>query len=769
MNVFLPKKCVLVWLLLFISAFTKAQTAVITGIIKDKETNQPVEEVVVSIEKTNHHTHTNVQGEFSFVDLPAGTYEIDLNKLGYEKKQVVVELTANEIKKLSIEFIFNAKTLSTVSIESDRPVSAASSAYLTQLDFENRPKNSAQDMLRLVPGLFIAQHAGGGKAEQIFIRGFDCDHGTDVATFVDGIPVNMPSHGHGQGYEDLHFLIPETVADMNIFKGPYVPQYGNFATGAAVQFQTKDTLENNLFQVESVYVPEISSLTSNKALTMLQLPFAHSTVQSYVAADILQNRGYFEQDQHFHRFNIFSKTVFTINEKNKVSLTASGFGSSWDASGQIPERAVESGLITRFGSIDNSEGGTTQRNNLNLVYHAELKNGEFETQVYSSSYRFKLFSNFTFNLDDSLRGDEIEQNDYRIIHGLQTRYKRSNSLGKINSIFTLGTSFRTDEINNALWHAMKRERLEVRANSFIHERSTGIYINEALRFTDFFRLEIGGRYDYFIFDVEDRLPTDSSHMNYSGYNYQALFSPKLNFIFTVNSHLQFFINSGTGYHSNDARSVVQEEKNHQLPRSWGAEVGSLTHIKKQATLSIALWWLDLENELVYVGDNGTTENKGSSRRTGIDLSLRYQFNSWLYADADLNLSKNIFTDTVFGKKKASDYHIPLAPVITSSGGLTGKFKNGMETTFRYRYMADRPANEANSIIAHGYTIFDASIQYKLKRFKVGLVVENILNAKWNEAQFDTESKLPLENKAVDELHFTPGTPLSAKVLIGYTF
>lgn len=769
MNVFLPKKCVLVCLLLFILICTKAQNAVITGTVKDKETGQPVEDVVVSIEKANNHTHTNVHGEFSFVELPAGAYEIDLNKLGYEKQHLLVELSEREIKLLHIELLFNAKTLSPVSIESDRPVSAASSAYLTQLDFENRPKNSAQDMLRLVPGLFIAQHAGGGKAEQIFIRGFDCDHGTDVATFVDGIPVNMPSHGHGQGYEDLHFLIPETVRDMTIFKGPYAPPYGDFATGAAVQFQTKDTLETNMFQLESAYIPQVSSLTSNRALTLFQLPNLQSSVHSYVAADIIQNRGYFEQDQHFNRFTIFSKTVFSINEKSRLSLTASGFGSSWDASGQIPERAVESGLISRFGSIDNSEGGTTQRNNLNLIYHADLKTGEFETQVYSSNYRFRLFSNFTFNLDDSLRGDEIEQNDYRMIHGLHARYKQSHTVGKINSIFMLGTSFRSDEINNALWHAMKRQRLEVRANSLIHERSTGIYLNEAFRFTDFFRLEIGGRYDYFIFDVEDHLPTDSTHRNYSGYTYQTLFSPKLNAIFTVNPRLQLFVNSGSGYHSNDARVVVQEEKNHQLPRSWGAEAGMLTHINKRLTMSIALWWLDLENELVYVGDAGTTENKGSSRRTGIDLSLRYQFNSWLFADADFNFSKNSFIDTVFGKKLSSDYHIPLAPVVTSAGGLSGKFKNGMEATIRYRYMADRPANEANTIIAHGYTVLDASLHYKLKHFKIGLVVENVLNAKWNEAQFDTESKLPLESKAVDELHFTPGTPLSAKVLVGYTF
>lgn len=770
MIVFLKKKkCVLVFLLTFLSMAMQAQTATISGIIKDKETGQPVEDVVVSIEKTNNHTHTDANGQFSFIGLTAGTYEIDFNRLGYEKKRVEIIATENETTNVNVELMFNAKTLSTVAIESDRPVSAASSAYLTQMDFENRPKNSAQDMLRLVPGLFIAQHAGGGKAEQIFIRGFDCDHGTDVATFVDGIPVNMPSHGHGQGYEDLHFLIPEVVKGMSVFKGPYAPQYGDFATGAAVQFNTMDTLETNLFQLESAYVPTVSAISANRAITLLQLPEMSSNVTSYIAADIIQNRGYFERNQHFNRFNVFSKTVFTINDRSKLSFSASGFGSSWDASGQIPERAVKSGLISRYGSIDDSEGGTTQRNNLNLVYHVNLGNGEFETQVYSCNYRFRLFSNFTFFLEDSIHGDEIEQGDYRVIRGLNAKYTIPHQLGKLTNTFTLGTSFRADEIENELWHVVKRERLQARAHSFIHERSSAIYLNESIRFNNHFRVELGGRYDYFIFDVKDQLPSDSLRSNYSGYNYQTLFSPKLNIIYMISDRLQFFLNSGKGFHSNDARSVVQEKKNHQLPQTWGAEVGSIIHIGKQIACSGAVWWMDSENELVYVGDDGNTENKGSSRRMGIDASIRYRLYSWLFADVDFTLSKNNFTENIFGKTQATDYNIPLAPVITSAGGFTVDLKSGMEASIRYRYMADRPANESNTIIAHGYTIFDASINYKIKHFKIGLVVENLLDTKWNEAQFDTESKLPLENKAVDELHFTPGTPFVTKVIVGYTF
>lgn len=756
------------YFILFSGTTLTAQTSIIKGIAVDKETKQFIEDVVVSIGKNAIHTHTDVNGKFSYMTLPAGTYELNLSKFGYESQKTTVVVTEGEIKELNFEFVFSPTTLSTVDISTDRPTSAATSKYLSAIDFENRPKNSAQDMLRLVPGLFIAQHAGGGKAEQIFIRGFDCDHGTDVATFVDGIPVNMPSHGHGQGYEDLHFLIPETVKGMDVFKGPYTPQHGNFATGAAVQFNTADTLENNLLLLETAGVPSIGNLTSKRALTMLEVPRFSKNITSYFVADITNNRGYFEKSQDLNRFNIFSKTVFTINDNNSISFSASGFGSTWNASGQVPERAIQSGLIGRYGSIDPSEGGSTSRNNLNLIYKANVKGGEFETQVYTSYYRFKLFSNFTFYLDDPVNGDEIEQGDNRTIRGMNARYAIPHKLGSMNNKFTIGATFRSDEIENELWHTLDRTRLEARARAKIQERATGFYLNEAFQFNDHFRLELGGRYDYYIFDVTDLLPSDSTHLNYSGYNYQTLFSPKLNFIYSANDRFQFFLNAGSGYHSNDARSSVQEANNHQLPRSIGAEIGSLLHIGKQFVVSAAIWGLELENELVYVGDDGTTENKGSSRRTGIDLSARYQITKWLFADADLNVSKNVFTDTLLGKRLESNYSIPLAPIATSAGGITFKFKK-IETSIRYRFLADRPANESNTIIAKGYNIVDLSVNYKSDHFRIGCSIENLLNTKWNEAQFATETRLPFEDAPVDELHFTPGTPFSAKITIGYTF
>lgn len=763
------KKINLLIIFLLFALQSSAQNGIIRGTIKDKETSRPIEDVVVSIEKTNSHTHTDASGNFSFMSLQPGSYEIDFTKLGYEKLQAGIIISGDETKQINIALVSVAATLSLVDVATDRPVSAASSKYLSQIDFENRPKNSAQDMLRLVPGLFIAQHAGGGKAEQIFIRGFDCDHGTDVATFVDGMPVNMPSHGHGQGYEDLHFLIPEVVEGMEVFKGPYSPKYGDFATGASVQFNTLDSLDNNLIQLETGYVPHVKAISAQRGLAMLKLPDIGSNITSYFAADVVGNRGYFENSQDFNRVSLFSKTTIAVTDHSHIHFSVGGFGSSWNASGQIPGRAVVENLITRFGSLDHSEGGTTQRNNLNFIYHTQLQASEFEAQFYTFNYRFKLFSDFTFLLKDSIHGDEIEQDDNRTVSGFNAHYTIMHQLGTMHNKFTLGASYREDDIENQLWHAEKRIRLEARAHAQIHERSNGIYANEVFRFSDQFRVETGGRFDYFIFDVEDLLPNDSVHVNYTGFNYQTLLSPKLNMVYSPSEKLQFFFNAGSGYHSNDARSVVQQQGTHQLPRAVGAEVGSLFHLGNRFVGSVALWWMDLENELVYAGDDGTTEDKGPSRRTGIDISARLQLTSWLFADADLNLAKNIFIDKLYGSQLASDYYLPLAPITTSAGGFTAKFKNGFESGLRYRFMAQRPANESNTVIARGYNVVDFTANYKSKHYKIGLVIENLLNTEWNEAQFDTESRLPFETKSVDELNYTPGTPFAAKIILGYIF
>ncbi|NJN35461.1 MAG: TonB-dependent receptor plug domain-containing protein [Saprospiraceae bacterium] len=286
----------------------------------------------------------------------------------------------------------NALNLPEVLIKSDRATSAASSLVLNALDFQLRNVNSAQDMLRNVPGLITAQHAGGGKAEQIFLRGFDVDHGTDVAAYVDGMPVNMPSHGQrAKAILDLHFLIPELVKNVDIYKGTYFADLGDFATAGAIKFTTLDNLDKNVFQTEISSVPSQRGFSAARNLLMYQLPFSNNKISSYVASEYIYAPSYFEASQNFNRLNIASKTVFNGSEKTKIALSLSHFNSSWDASGQIPQRAIDAGLINRFGSIDNREGGNTGRQNINLTHTYFTNNQSFETQTYVSRYHSNCF------------------------------------------------------------------------------------------------------------------------------------------------------------------------------------------------------------------------------------------------------------------------------------------------------------------------------------------------------------------------------------------
>jgi hypothetical protein len=467
-------------------------------------------------------------------------------------------------------------------------------------------------------------------------------------------------------------------------------------------------------------------------------------------------------DQKFGRFTLFSKTLFQLNDHATLSFSFNGFGSSWNASGQIPMRAVEQGIIGRFGSIDSTEGGTTQRNNFNLVYTSKQDRNEFTSQVYLANYRFKLFSNFTLFLDDPVNGDEIEQDDYRTILGYNGSYAMGGQLGSMHIRTTFGAGFRADNIENQLWHAVSRVRLEQRAHANVYERNMYGYMKEEFIVTPQLHLEAALRSNYFTYDVEDLLPTDSTHTNYTGLNYQFLMAPKFNVAYYPSQNVSLFLNSGLGYHSNDARAVVQNTGNHRLPRALGAEVGTQIRVSGSAIFSLAFWGMDMTDELVYVGDDGRTQNKGPSRRRGIDFGTRIQFTKWLLMDLDLNYSKNILLQKFLGGELPGENLVPLAPTLTSTGGLTARLQSGFEASLRYRYIHDRPANESNTVVAPGYTIFDLTADYHTSKYKISLSVENLLNTEWNEAQFDTETRLFNETESVDELCFTPGTPIALK-------
>ena len=352
--------------------------------------------------------------------------------------------------------------------------------------------------------------------------------------------------------------------------------------------------------------------------------------------------------------------------------------------------------------------------------------------------------------------------------GFNSKYVISNSKNK----FTIGAGLRQDDIKNALFHAPKRIAAETLANATIYETASHLYAKNEFELTPKLRAEIGLRLNYLYFDVRDNLPTDANHDNYTSKNNQFQLAPKANVTYSLSNNYKLFFNAGRGFHSNDARSVVQDRGNHKLPDAWGGEIGVQMRPLSKLLISAVVWGLELDNELVFVGDDGTTENKGASRRVGIDLGVRATLTDWLFADFDVNLSKGRLLEKHFGRVLPTDNLIPLAPNLTSTGGLTTHFpyRNGkIEGALRYRFVGERAANEANTVRALGYNVVDLTTFYKQKCFNIGFTVENLLNVKWNEAQFDTESRLQNEKEAVSELHFTPGTPFAAKVILGINF
>lgn len=723
----------------------------ITGTLTDQLSGSPVPFGSVTLRHTLIGSSSGIDGTFELKRVPIGRWELQVSVIGYDSVVHTVEVTAGTATHLSIGLAERTLISDEVLISSDRPTSAATSSMMRAMDFELRPRLSSQDMLRMVPGLVIAQHAGGGKAEQIYLRGFDADHGTDVNISVDGIPVNMVSHAHGQGYADLHFVMPEILRGLEVYKGPYFTQSGDFGTAGTVKFNTVDEIDRNTVSAESGMYGLL------RAVGIVAVPTGNEAITAYLAGEALQNRSYFDHDQHFRRFNLFGKMNLHLDVNRSLIVWASGFRSQWDASGQVPQRAIDRGIIGRFGAIDPSEGGMTGRDNLNVIYSFNDLSSHLIAQSYISRYSFTLFSNFTLYKNDPVNGDGIEQTDDRIITGGRVEYGLHSTFGNPDIRTLFGSTVRRDDISNQLWNAAGRQRSSAVADAVIGQTSLSFYIQQQYRLSDALSVEAGMRNDNFLFTVKDRL-NEGTGNDISGTVVQSILSPKLNIIITPADHVNIFLNAGSGFHSNDARGVLTERSDRTLPRAVGAEIGLRYTPRSFFSVSTALWRLDLENELVYIGDEGTTEASGATRRIGIDTDVRMQLIEWLWWDADVTLSKGQFLELPSGED-----HIPLAPTVTASAGLTVVHPSGTEGTVRLRHVGDRAANESNTVRALGYSLIDAGLAYSFGRFRLTITAENIFDQDWNEAQFDTESQLLGETLPVSELHFTPGTPRSVRL------
>ncbi len=673
---------------------------------------------------------------------------VEFSLIGFESQFVIINNLENNLNIQLAEKNFTLEEI-TISPQLD------ALQIIADVDIQTTPVSSSQDILRKVPGLIIGQHAGGGKAEQIFLRGFDIDHGTDISITVDGLPVNMVSHAHGQGYADLHFLIPETIERVDFGKGPYYQDKGNFTTAGYINFETKDRLQNNTIKLEA------GQFNSYRALGMFNLA-SSTNHNAYIASEYLLTDGFFESSQNFNRINVFGKYNGNISNQDKLGLTLSYFDSQWDASGQIPVRAVESGLISRFGAIDDTEGGTTSRMNLLINYDKIFNNNSsLKNKIFVNQYDFELYSNFTFFLDNPTIGDQIRQRENRMIYGLESEFFKAFSNENLSGSWEAGIHLRHDRSrdNELSKSANRTETIERIQFGDIDETNIGAHIGSSLELNKWtFKPSI--RVDFFDFQYTDRLLMSPDVQKENA----SIISPNFNIFYNPNSTLQLYLKTGKGFHSNDTRVVIANEGMEILPPAYGVDLGYIWKPDSNILVNMAYWYLFMEQEFVYVGDAGIVEPSGRTRRQGIELSSRFQPSPQIFFNLDANYTLARSIDEPEGE----DY-IPLAPDFTMVAGLNINLRSGLFGNLNLRHIANRPANEDNSIVAEGYTVTDLNLGYQWNNISFGVNVQNLFDTEWIETQFATESRLQTEIEPVEEIHFTPGTPFFIKGILQYDF
>lgn len=746
------------YIVLVIFSLQATAQSVIRGTVIDSATRLPVEGATVTLLPVQVSSVTNESGRFAF-KTTTGNVTIHVRTIGYAPQT----FTLNDVKENGTLAIAQKQIL----LEDVLVTSNAGNQYkpISKTDIAMRGVNNSQEVLRIIPGIVIGQHQGGGKAEQIFLRGFDADHGTDFRMDVDGLPINMVSHAHGQGFADSHFIIPETIESVDFKKGLYTAGKGDFATTGFVDFNTKTYLPNNTIKLEG------GMFNTYRALGMFNLlgKKEREKQQSwYVASEYRYSDAYFENPQHFKRFNLFTKYSGKISPKSVLTASATTFWSKWDASGQIPDRAVEKGIIGFYGALDPFEGGVTYRTNGNVQLLTSLANGDIiKNQLYYSNSHFDLHTNFTFFLEDSVNGDEIRQREARNLAGYNGTYNHVGYLGTMRLSTEAGLNIRFDKTKNSeLSHTKDRyTTLEQLKLGDITELDIAPYVSETIAFNPHFSINAGLRFDQFYHQYNNKLASDSTLPGIGIYKASAnTVSPKLNLYYHVNDRAQFYLTTGKGFHSNDTRAVVVQNGTAILPAAYGADLGTVFKPSKKVIVNAALWYIYLQQEFVYSGDGGFVEFSGKTKRYGFDFSGRYQPVHSLYFDVDVNYAH----PRAVGEAKGQDY-VPLAPTWTSTGGVTYTAKQGFNGSLRYRYVADRAGNEDYSLTASGYFIMDAVLDYTKPKYEIGLVINNVLNRKWKETQFDTETRLRNEPAPVNEICFTPGTPFAAKISIAYFF
>jgi outer membrane receptor protein involved in Fe transport len=639
---------------------------------------------------------------------------------------------------------------------------AASQGTVTAALIESRPTLRPAEVLEFVPGVIVTQHSGDGKANQYFLRGFNLDHGTDFATWVDGMPVNMPSHAHGQGYSDLNWLIPELVDRIAYRKGPYFADEGDFSSAGAARIALVDTLPAGLASA--------TAGGNGYARTLLAKSAAAGPGRLLGAFEYAHNDGPWDNPERFHRVNGVLR--YSVDAGGwRQSLTALGYAASWHSTDQVPLRAVQDGVIGRFGAIDPTDGGKTSRWSLSYQARRALDDGAWAFNAYAIESRLDLFSDFTYFLDDPVDGDQFEQAEHRRVFGLGASRRWDATLAGRESTTTLGIEARQDRVDPVgLYDAtagMRRSAVQV---STVRETSAAAFAENATQWLPWLRAVAGLRVDRYGFDV------GSSIEGNAGRRTASIASPKLSLVFGPWDRSEVFVNAGTGFHSNDARGTTEHVTPREreaaqpvspLARTRGAELGLRTQLVPGLQSSLALWVLKLDSELVFSGDAGDTEASRASLRKGVEWSNHVVASAHVLLDADLSFSHARYTQS-----GAAGSSVPGSIESVASFGATLKDADPWFGQFQLRWFGPRPLVEDDRARSKGTALATLRAGYAFTpRTKLMLDVFNLFDRKASDIDYFYASRLKDEPASAvqDGIHFHPVEPRSFRLTLQSSF
>lgn len=648
---------------------------------------------------------------------------------------------------------------------------SASEGAVERESYQTRPKLRPGDIVEAVPGVVATQHSGDGKANQYFLRGFNLDHGTDFAVSVDGMPVNMPTHGHGQGFADLNFLIPELVSGVRYRKGPYFADGGDFSLAGSATLDYFGALDAPFAEL---------SFGANNFRRLLAAGSRTVQDQTWLGAiEVEGNDGPWDVAENLKKVN----AVLRYSQGSPTrgfSLTGMAYKSRWTATDQVPQRLIDSGELSRFGSLNPSDGGETERLSLSGKWFDKGPDGETTLSAYAIDYRFKLLSDFTYFLNDPVNGDQFEQVDRRHVFGAQATRTLPTRIAGFDGVASLGASWRGDRIGQVgLYATQDRERLSTVRDDKVSQDLFSLYGQQLVYLTDRLRGYVGLRGDLLRYDVQGREPVYGAAN--SGRGHDALASPKAGLAYALTPQQELYLNAGVGFHSNDVRgatittdpaSGLPADRVPALVKGTGSEIGWRLQPSEDFTATVALWQLKLDSELVYVGDAGSTEPGRASSRRGVEATLRWKLDRAWRLELDGAVSRARFRgDAPEGEGNYIDNAVEkvLAAGVTYVAG-------PLTTSLRLRYLGPRALDTLNTERSKSSTLLNLGMRYAVDpHLTLGLDVFNLAGRKGNDIEYAYASCTAGEvargacGDGIDDRHVHPMEPRSARVSARWTF